>query len=206
MPANFPTTEQKRLYGHYPNDLTDDELGSYCHLTDEDKTIISGRQLHAQLGLAVQIGTVRFIGRFLTLKNWKDIPFRVIDYQAAQLNCQTELWSKYLQRVATIYEHQAFICDRFGYQQFTEESITQQVDRWLANRIELHDEPPSVLFDQLVIWLRLQKILLPGITTLERFLMEVRSRVYQTIWNKIDNQLSDDNRRQLQQLVVVGEK
>lgn len=206
MPANFPTNEQKRLYGRYPDDLTDNELGSYFHLTDEDKRIISGRQIHAQLGMAVQIGTVRFIGRFLTLKNWKTVPFRAIDYQAAQLSCQPDLWSKYLQRAATIYDHQAFICDRFGYRQFTDEAITPQVDRWLASRIELHDEPPSVVFDQLVNWLRLQKILLPGITTLERFLMGVRSRVYQTLWSKIDNQLTHVHRKKLQQLVIVGER
>lgn len=206
MPANFPTNEQKRLYGRYPDDLTDDELGSYFHLTDEDKEIISGRQIHAQLGLAIQLGTVRFIGRFLTLKIWKNIPFRVIDYQAAQLKCQPDLWPKYLQRAATIYDHQAFVCDRFGYHQFTDKAITQRADKWLSSRIELHDETPSVLFDQLVNWLRLQKILLPGITTLERFLMEIRSRVHQTIWSKIDVQLTDDNRKQLQQLVIVGER
>lgn len=66
MPANFPTTEQKRYYGCFDEAPTPEQLGSYFHLADTDRSLIYNRaKEHTQLGLAVQLGTVRFLGLFL---------------------------------------------------------------------------------------------------------------------------------------------
>ncbi len=66
MPANFPTAEQKRYYGRYVEDLSPEQLGRYFYLTDTDRHLVYSRtKEHTQLGLAVQLGTVRFLGLFL---------------------------------------------------------------------------------------------------------------------------------------------
>lgn len=63
MPANFPTADQKRYYGRYVEEPTSEQLGQYFHLTDTDRALIYSRtREHTQLGIAVQIGTVRFTG------------------------------------------------------------------------------------------------------------------------------------------------
>jgi hypothetical protein len=77
MPANFPTTEQKRYYGRFVEAPTPEQLGSYFHLADTDRSLIWSRtKEHTQLGLAVQLGTVRFLGLFLPDSQWSTVPKR----------------------------------------------------------------------------------------------------------------------------------
>lgn len=66
MPADFLTKEQKLLYGKYPKDINDDQLNKYFYLDNSDKErILTCRRNYNQLGYALQLTTVRFIGTFL---------------------------------------------------------------------------------------------------------------------------------------------
>lgn len=52
MPANFPTTEQKRYYGRFVEAPTPEQLGSYFHLADTDRSLLYSRtKEHTQLGV-----------------------------------------------------------------------------------------------------------------------------------------------------------
>jgi len=203
MPANFPTADQKRHYSRYTGEPTPQQLGQHFHLSEADLSLLqSRRHPHTRLGMAVQLGTLRFLGCFLPETQWFTVPQNVIAYQAAQLTVAVSEWSRYLRRPATLYEHQGVLCAQYGYRVFSDPQTQTELVEWLEARISLHDEPPSVLFDHLVTRLKNQKVLLPGITTLERLLMEVRSRIHQQIWTQIDQQLTPDQRTRLQQLVV----
>jgi hypothetical protein len=122
MPANFPTAEQKRYYGRYAETPTPDQLGQYFHLSDTDFFLIYGRtKEHTQLGIAVQIGTVRFLGLFLPDSQWHTAPSQVVQYAGAQLSLDPNLWSRYVNgRRTTISEHQALIRQQYGYRDFTD--------------------------------------------------------------------------------------
>lgn len=204
MPANFPTAEQKRYYGRYADTPTPDQLGQYFHLSDTDLLLIYGRtKEHTQLGIAVQIGTVRFLGLFLPDSQWHTVPLPVVQYAAAQLGIAPDLWLEYVNgRRATIGEHQALIRQRYGYRDFTDESALFSTIRWLYARAWLHDEPPSRLFDLLVLWLKQRKILLPGITTLEELINHIRDQAARRAWARLDKQLTETQRQTLQTLVM----
>ena len=207
MPANFPTIEQRRHYGRYTTQPTAEELGRFFHLADDDLGLLKRRQSQARLGLAIQLGTVRFLGGFLPRSEWPTVPIGVIEYMAAQLTISAapDIWRHYLHRDATLYQHQRLITATYGYHQFGSHEAGPNFDAWITARIRLHDEPPSVLFDQAVNWLRSQKILLPGITTLERSLIRVRQQVRYELWQQIDQQLSATQRQHLQTM-LEGEK
>ncbi|MCA9963784.1 MAG: Tn3 family transposase [Anaerolineales bacterium] len=205
MPANFPTAEQKRYYGRYVEAPTPDQLGQHFHLTETDFFLIYGRtKEHTQLGIAVQIGTVRFLGLFLPDSQWHTVPLPVVQYAAAQLGIAPDLWLEYVNgRRATIGEHQALIRQRYGYRDFTDESALFSTIRWLYARAWLHDEPPSRLFDLLVLWLKQRKILLPGITTLEELINHIRDQAARRAWARLDKQLTETQRQTLQTLVTT---
>ncbi|MCI0578817.1 MAG: DUF4158 domain-containing protein [Chloroflexi bacterium] len=149
MPANFPTTEQKRYYGRFVEAPTPEQLGSYFHLADTDRSLIYSRtKEHTQLGLAVQLGTVRFLGLFLPDSQWVTVPKQVVQYVATQLSLEPALWSQYFDgRRPTLSEHQTLIRQQYGYRDFTHPAVQFSTVRWLYTRAWLHDEPPSRLFD-----------------------------------------------------------
>lgn len=208
MPANFPTTEQKRYYGHFVEAPTPEQLGSYFHLADADRSLIYSRtKEHTQLGLAVQLGTVRFLGLFLPDSQWSTVPKPVVQYVATQLSLEPAWWSQYIDgRRPTLSEHQTLIRQQYGYRDFTHPAVQFSTVRWLYTRAWLHDEPPSRLFDLLVLRLKESKVLLPGITTLEELINHVRSQVSLRIWARVDRLLTESQRKELQKLVAGGTK
>ncbi len=208
MPANFPTAEQKRHYGRYVLDLTPEQLGRYFHLTDSDRQLIATRtQAHTRLGLAVQLGTVRFLGLFLADSQWHTVPSLVVRYVATQLSLDPSLWQQYIHgRRPTLSAHQSLIRQHDHYQDFTDPAAQFTTLRWLFTRVWLHEDPPSRLFDLLVVHLRERKVLLPGITTLEAFINHVRDQVSRRIWARLDRQLTAAQRAELQALVAGGTK
>ncbi|MEG0533605.1 MAG: DUF4158 domain-containing protein, partial [Citrobacter sp.] len=85
MPVNFLSAEQRESYGNYQGEPTKDMLARYFHLDDFDRQHISSKRGdHNRLGFAVQLCTVRYLGRFPEL--FKNIPNAVTEFLAKQLH------------------------------------------------------------------------------------------------------------------------
>src|SRR3954463_2692238 len=77
-----------------------------------------------------------------------------------------------------------------------------RLTRWLYVLCWTGDDRPGLLFDRATTWLRAHKVLLPGITTLERLISRVRYRATLRLWHRLTYALSDEQRQKLVALVT----
>lgn len=119
MPVEFLTHEQKANYGKFSESPTPEQLNKYFWFDNQDRSIISQmRSEHNQLGFAIQLGTVRFLGTFLSRPT--DVPQNVSSYVTEQLNINLNALSLYTNE-RTARNHAQEIKLIYNYKDFTEQ-------------------------------------------------------------------------------------
>lgn len=203
MPVDFLSPAQQENYGKYPNDLTAEFIANYFFLDDKDKEWIkSKRGQFSRLGYALQLTTVRYIGTFYS--DLTTIPWKIIERIAAQVQVEdiSDCLIRY-QQSEQRWRHTTEIRVRYGYKEFNEKGIRFKLSRWLYALFWTGTDRPGLLFEQTVSWLITNKVLLPGITTVERFIAEIRSRMDTRLWRSLIKNLTDDQTSKLNKLLLV---
>lgn len=202
MPVEYLTAEQEQRYGRYIGEPTPEQLARYFHLNDEDRQLVAQRRgPHNRLGFAVQIGTLRFLGTFLA--DPVNVPMSVIVYMAAQLRiADLQCIVRYAERVQTQQDHAQEIRQHYGYKEFSGYQGGIALLRFLYARAWVGAERPSILFDVATAWLLENKVLLPGVTTLARFIATVRERVAERLWRQISAGVTPEQRMNLEGLLT----
>lgn len=204
MPISFLTPAQRENYGRYAASPTPDQLSRFFHLNDDDLAEIrTCRGEHNRLGFALQLSTVRFLGTFLD--DPVSVPSEVVETLAHQLGISKldtlPAYGAGKQR----WDHAARIQISFGYSDITEPRVGFRLTRWLYVLCWTGTERPSVLFDRATAWLLTHKILLPGCSTLERFVLRVRARVENRVWRLLGRGIGNPQRKRLEDLLTVPE-
>jgi TnpA family transposase len=205
MPVSFLSTTQRERYSRYPESLSADELARYFHLDDDDREwIATKRRDSSRLGYALQLTTVRFLGAFL--EDPTAVPTTVLQTLSSQLNVADpdECIVAY-RATRQRWQHTSEIRERYGYRAFVERGIQFRLGRWLCALCWTGTDRPSVLFEHANGWLVGHKVLLPGATTLERFVAEVRSRMESRLWRLLARDVSDVQRQRLDELLAPAE-
>ncbi len=204
MPISFLTPAQRENHGRYATPPTPDQLSRFFHLNDEDLAQIrSCRGEHNRLGFALQLSTVRYLGTFLD--DPVAVPSEVVRTLAGQLGIsKLDNLSAY-RAGKQRWEHAAQIRINFGYSDITEPRVGFRLTRWLYVLCWTGTERPSVLFDRAATWLLAHKILLPGCSTLERFILRVRARVENRLWRLLGRGIGRQQRMRLEHLLTVPE-
>ena len=205
MSIRFLTEEYQANYGRYVGEPTGLQLARYFHLDDQALQLVKKRRGdHNRLGFAIQLGTVRFLGTFLS--NPLDVPVNVINYLANQLNItETNCLSRYLKRIRTHWEHIEEIKHHYGYRDFQSQPEHWRLIRWLYERAWVSAESPSILFDVTTAQLLENKILLPGVTTLAKLISSIRERVQQRLFIKVSKLPNKKQIQELELLLIVKE-
>lgn len=203
MPVSFLTQPQERRYGRFDGEPTPDQLARYFHLDDTDKTFIRSRRgAHMRLGVALQIGIVRYLGTFLD--DLTETPPRVRDFVGKQIGMVVGSNIEAYQASQWRWQHEKEIRDRYGYRSFNDPILQFRLNRWLYALCWTGTDRPSVLFERSIAWLLANKVLLPGLTVLERAVARVRSRANERLWQRLTMQVSPLQRTRLEQLLVVS--
>ena len=159
------------------------------------------RGAHNRVGFAVQLGTARFLGTFLD--DPTQTPAAVITTMARQLGevpaPSLDAYRDGRQR----WRHAAMIRERYGFRDLEEDAAAGfRLTRWLYVLCWTGDDRPGLLFDRATTWLLAHKVLLPGITTLERLISRVRHRATLRLWHRLTRALTDEQRQKLVALVT----
>jgi len=178
-------------------------LERFFFLDDADRELVAEhRGAHSQLGFAVQLVTVRHVGRFLA--NPLDVPTPVVDYLASQLQVDdASRVKRYLERRNTRYEHQAEIAELYGYRDFS--AAEAEFRRWLDDQAWTTGDGPKALFYASVAWLRQQRVLLPGVSTLAEVVASVRRAAQQRLYIMLAGAVSAEQALELERILQVSE-
>ena len=173
MPHEYLSDDQVSRYGRFVADPTPEELEKFFFLNEAALAEVRGRRrAHNKLGWAVQWGTVRMLGTFLTDSGPVDVPEVVLRYAAEQLGIADWAQAKlYGDRPATPYDHAAAIRELLGYREFG--AAEDEVTAFIASRARRTRDSRRELFDRSVLWLIGNRVLLPGISTLSRLVADV---------------------------------
>jgi TnpA family transposase len=204
MAVSFLTAAQRDRYGRYPDVVTPDDLARCFHLSDDDRTqIMSCRGHHNRLGFALQLATVRYLGTFL--EDPIAVPPSVLQSLSHQLAIHTLDGLQSYRQGEQRQEHVTKIRNRYGYGDITERRVGFRMTRWLYGVCWTGTEQLGALFDRATAWLLAHKILLPGVTTLERFVVSVRARVEARLYRLLTRGITVQQKDQLQRLLLVPE-
>ncbi len=202
MPVNFLTHAQRAQYGHYLAPPSEKQLAKFFHLDDQDRQFIKRlHHDHTRLGFAVQLGTARFLGTFLS--DLSAVPEIVVAHMATELNVGIDGWSQYGTRVQR--QHKKLICQKYGYEEFHQSSKPFTLMRQLYAQSWLTEARYLTVFDQATSWLVQNKVLLPGATVLERWVAHIVSRSEQRLWNRLVGLIDETQTKKLKNLLAVAD-
>jgi hypothetical protein len=120
VPVGFLTDSQAREYGRFSGEPTPDQLARYFHLDDTDRAFVAEhRGDHNRLGVAVQLGSLRFLGTLLD--DPAVAPASAVRFAADQLSItgSAELLTVYA-KSAGRWRHGPRIRERYGYSAFAD--------------------------------------------------------------------------------------
>lgn len=202
MPVSFLSSQQRENYGSYTGAPSPDDLARYFHLDDTDHALIAQKRgEHNRFGFAVQLGTVRYLGTFLD--DPLAVPVPVLHTLAKQLRIETVDGARAYSEGEQRWQHAAEIRARYGYVEITEHQVSFRLTRWLYALCWTGTDRPSVLFERAVAWLVTHKVLLPGCSTLERFIARLRGRVEERLWRSLGRGVSSEQQGRLESLLLV---
>jgi TnpA family transposase len=201
MPARFLSDEQRRRYGSFNGEPSAAQLARYFHLDATDRAIIDQlRRDRNRLGFALQLGTVRFLG--VLSSDPTLAPPSVIRDLAQQLEIEDPPSLETYRDGRSRKNHAAIIRQRYGYRDFATDGPARfRLTRWLYTLAWAGDDRPSLLLDRATSWLTANKVLLPGVSTLERLVGRIRHRVHLRLWRAIAGALSEEQRARIEALV-----
>ena len=177
-------------YGRFAPALSDDEpAGFFFFFFDETDRLIARRRRDAnRLGFALQLGTVRYLGRFL--EDPSEVPMQVVRYVAGKVGiADPGVLSSYAVGDAG-WDHQAEIRREYGLREWTEPAVQVEAIEWLEARAWVSAEPHRVLFDRTVDRLVSSEVLLPRASVLWRVVGAVRQRANERGWTLVVDPLT----------------
>jgi TnpA family transposase len=192
------TPEQRLELVRIPGDISEQELGRNFTLSDFDLELIKNRRRdYNRIGFAIQLCVLRFPG--WSLNDVETIPMKVLQHLARQLNVDPDSFALYSSREATRYEHLEEIRNVYGFRNFSP-SEYRTISRLLLKHA-MQNGNTIYLVQTLIEELRKQKVILPGMTTIERLVWETKARAEEKVFNVLVRPLTENNIERLNKVI-----
>jgi len=189
MPIKYFTESERKRLDNFPAEIQHKDLVTFFTLSASDKKQIPIYSApYNRLGFALQLCTIRFLG--FVPDELTRTPSAVVEYLAHQLNIDASVLSEYPTRVQTRTDHLMSIMEYLDIRKASEEDV-EKVTSWLVERALEHDKP-SLLYELICDKLRADKILRPGITSLERVIAEARHKAETETILRMESILTDE--------------
>ena len=176
LPADEPTLLQHHV-------LNDVDLGH----------IRRRRRPQNRLGFALQLCAFRYPGRLL--QPGEVIPEAMLAFIGAQIGLSGEALAGYGEREATRYQHSVALQQLYGYRPF-EGAVRKETLIWLRAAAERARTNDGLAADFLAE-LRRRKIIIPGLTTIERCCADALVAADRAIVKRIADRINSGTARRL---------
>ena len=199
MPHRELLTESQRLSLQTP---ASDERGRVRHytLSSEDLALINRRRGDPnRLGFALILCYLRFPGRIL--QQGEQPPAALCAFVAEQLSLAATQFGDYAKRDQTRREHVLEIENALGLRPLTR-GLYRELAAWLLPAALATDHGPT-LVATLLEELRARRIVCPPLAAIERLAGSVRARKQRQLWRQLADELTDQQRQSLDQLLEV---
>jgi TnpA family transposase len=196
----FTDAERKRLT-QFPTQIPSEDLITYFTLTGSDKTVVNLRRgEHNRLGFALQLSSLRYLG--FCPDDLHTISSEALHYLSQQLGCNDPLGllSLYGEREHTRTDHFQIIQEYLRFRKAGPSDL-ENLSAWLIERASEHDKP-TLLFRMACERLFSDRIVRPGITTLEKMIISAKQQAQEKIYHRICSLLTDNRKIFLDDLLI----
>lgn len=203
MPGTFLTDLERKRLDEFPQEISMEDIITFFTLSEEDIVMVrKRRQAHNQLGFAIQLCTLRYLD--FCPNDLNSIPFKVIKIVADQIGVSEKGLSEYGKRKHTQTDHLKEIQVYLGIRNATESDL-EEIDKWLLERTMEHDKP-IVLYQMVCEKLCRDKIMRPGVTTLERMVIKARQNSQKEIYNRLNFLITKEFKTYFDEILIPDEK
>ncbi|MFA9378680.1 MAG: Tn3 family transposase [Lachnotalea sp.] len=197
-PEILLTEEQRLEFTQIPKNISEWEIAKHYTFTDNDIEIIKRhRRDYNKLGFAVQLCCLRNPG--WSLSNINDISDIVLNYIAEQFQICPKEFDLYGQRENTRLEHLQELREEYGYRNFTD-SDSIFLSEFLIS-FAMENDNAGRLLRIGIKEIKRKKIILPGITTIEKIINEVLQKADNMVLSLINKSISNLQKRQLDKII-----
>ena len=199
MPVQFLSEAEHKSLNRFPSEVSLEDLNRFFLLSDKELSILKQlRAEHNRLGFALQLCCLRYLGFF---PEELQLPKRVVNYVAQQLQLIPELLVFYGKRSSTQREHQRKIQALLGYRRASNSDLLN-LEQWLTERALEHNQP-LLLFHMACEHLKQQKILRIGTTILARMVATMRVKAQEINYQSLKNLLTTERNTWLDSLLEI---
>ena len=159
--------------------------------------IAEARTPETRFGYALQLCCLRYPGRHL--RRGETLPLAMLDHVAEQTGVDAEVVAGFARRAPTRYDQLAAIKARFGFCDLTP-SLRSELRAWLEREAVGLTEGPALL-DRLLGEMRSRRIVIPGLSVVERMAAEAMVATEAAMIADLDMRLNVETRDRLDALL-----
>lgn len=197
MPARIPMTGRQRAALLALPDTEAMVVRHHSLDAGDLDAIGTARTPATRLGYALQLCCLRYPGRHL--RAGELLPAIMLDHIAEQIGVEADAIADFARRTPTRYDQLATIKARFGFRDLSR-PVRADLMTWLGQTaMPLTDG--CHLLDRLLEKMRAERIVIPGISVVERMAAEAMHRAETDLITAVDRSLDAEMRRRLDTLV-----